>query len=112
MTGACERVERRSEGTKSRPIRNFLETIMEREKTKSELINFVRTIQRPDCPLDDIDGDLSLVKSGLIDSLALLQIISYLEQTYGIDFREKGVDPADLASVNAILELIERESGA
>jgi acyl carrier protein len=85
---------------------------MEREKEKSELINFLRTIQRPGCPLADIDGDLSLVESGLIDSLALLQIISYLEQTYGIDFREKGVDPGDLGSVNAILELIERENAA
>ena len=85
---------------------------MEREKEKSELINFLRTIQRPGCPLADIAGDLSLVESGLIDSLALLQIISYLEQTYGIDFREKGVDPGDLGSVNAIPELIERENAA
>ncbi|MBF8254507.1 MAG: Carrier domain-containing protein, partial [Deltaproteobacteria bacterium] len=59
-----------------------------------------------------IDGDLSLVESGLIDSLALLQIITYLEQAYGIDFREKGIDPGDLRSVNAILEFVTRETTA
>jgi acyl carrier protein len=84
--------------------------IMEAEQRKGDLINFLRTIQRPDCPLQEIDGELSLVESGLIDSLALLQIITYLEQTYGIDFSEKGIDPGELRSVNAILEFVAREA--
>ena len=85
---------------------------MEPGQRKSDLIQFLRTIQRPDFPLQEIDGELSLVESGLIDSLALLQIITYLEQTYDIDFREKGIDPGEIKSVNAILELIARESAA
>ena len=52
----------------------------------------------------------SLIDSGLIDSLALLQIITYLEQNYGIDFSEKGIDPGELRSVNAIVEFIARET--
>ena len=83
---------------------------MEPKQRKGDLINFLRTIQRPDCPLQEIDGELSLVESGLIDSLALLQIITYLEQTYGIDFSEKGIDPGELRSVNAILEFVAREA--
>jgi len=83
---------------------------MEPAQRKGNLINFLRTIQRPDCPLQEIDGELSLVESGLIDSLALLQIITYLEQTYGIDFSEKGIDPGELRSVNAILEFVAREA--
>ena len=86
--------------------------ILEPERRKTDLIDFLRTIQRPDFPLQEIDGDLSLVESGLMDSLALLQIITYLEQTYDIDFREKGIDPGEIKSVNAILELIARESAA
>jgi len=82
---------------------------MEPGQRKSDFIQFLRTIQRPDFPLQEIDGDLSLVESGLIDSLALLQIITYLEQTYDIDFREKGIDPGELRSVNAILEFVARE---
>ena len=86
--------------------------IVEPEQRKPDLISFLRTIQRPDFPLQEIDGDLSLVESGLIDSLALLQIITYLEQTYGIDFREKGIDPGELRSVDAILEFVARETTA
>ena len=85
---------------------------MEPERRKTDLVDFLRTIQRPDFPLQEIDGDLSLVESGLIDSLALLQIITYLEQTYDIDFRETGIDPGDLRSVNAILEFVARETAA
>jgi len=85
---------------------------MEPGQRKSDLIQFLRTIQRPDFPLQEIDGELSLVESGLIDSLALLQIITYLEQTYDIDFREKGIDPGEIRSVNAILEFVARETTA
>jgi acyl carrier protein len=79
-----------------------------RPQRKAALIEFLRTIQRPDHPIEDITDDQKLVESGLIDSLALLQIVAYLEQTYQIDFREKGVDPTELVSVGAILNLIER----
>ncbi len=45
-------------------------------------------------------------KSGHIDSLAVLQIVVYLEETYKINFRENGLDPGDLSSIGAILDLI------
>ena len=53
-----------------------------------------------------------MVESGLIDSLALLQIVTYLEQAYGVDFSERGIDPEDLRSVNSILDLIAREAAS
>ena len=81
---------------------------MDREQSKQELIDFLRTIQRPDYPHAAIDEESGLVESGLIDSLALLQIVSYLEQTYGVDFSERGIDPEDLRSVHSIIELITR----
>ena len=40
--------------------------------------------------------------------LALLEIVLYLETTYGIDFRERGVDAEDLVTVAAILDLVDR----
>jgi hypothetical protein len=36
--------------------------------------------------------------------------MTYLEQSYRIDFAERGIDPGDLRSVQSILELIARES--
>jgi len=43
----------------------------------------------------------------LIDSLAIVQIVVYLENTYEIDFASRGFDPERLASINSILDLIE-----
>jgi methoxymalonate biosynthesis acyl carrier protein len=83
---------------------------MDRQQRKTDLIQFLRTIQRPDSPIKEIDEGQRLVESGLIDSLAILQIVLHLERTYNIDFREKGIDPGDLQSVGGILDLIERET--
>jgi len=83
---------------------------MNRDVLKARLIEFLRTIQRPDRPLDTVDEKDGLISSGLIDSLAVLEIIGYLEREYGIDFSERGVDPGELNSIANILDLIERGS--
>jgi acyl carrier protein len=83
---------------------------MDRERRKNDLIRFLRTIQKPDRPIEDVDERQSLIDSGLTDSLALLEIITYVETTYRIDFTERGVDPSELDSIASILDLIERET--
>ena len=82
---------------------------MNREQRKADLLRFLQTIQRPDRSLAPINEQDGLVESGLVDSLALLQIVTYLEETYQIDFRETGVLPSELSSIGAILDLIEQE---
>jgi acyl carrier protein len=81
-----------------------------REELKADLIRFLRRIQKPDRPIETVEEDTSLIESGLTDSLALLEIITYLETAYGVDFRERGVDPDDLDTIGKILDLIERET--
>jgi acyl carrier protein len=82
---------------------------VERQRRLQHLQDFLRTIQRPGRPVEGIGEEESLVASGLIDSLALLQIVAYLEETYGIDFAARGVEPEELGSMGSILDLIERE---
>ena len=82
--------------------------VHDRSERLRALQGFLRTIQRPDKPLEDLGEDDSLVESGLIDSLAVLQIVSYLEETYGISFVEGGLDPEELRSMRSILALVER----
>jgi acyl carrier protein len=80
-----------------------------RVRHRERVLEFLRTIQKPDRPLEDVAETDSLVESGLIDSLALLEIVAFLEEQYRIDFATIGLEPAQLASVSGILELIERE---
>lgn len=80
-----------------------------RDRRRARLLSFLETIRRPEVPLDVLDGDEGLVSSGLIDSLALLEVITFLEEQFGLDFTERGVDPEELASVDRILDLVEQE---
>jgi acyl carrier protein len=83
---------------------------MTRAQVREELIAFLDTIRRPNYPMGAIGDCDSLVESGLIDSLAVLQIVLHLEMIYGIDFAEGGFDPDELGSISKILDLIERRS--
>jgi hypothetical protein len=48
----------------------------DRKRHKLELMEFLRTIQRPDYPLAAIDEESGLAETGLIDFPALLEIVS------------------------------------
>jgi acyl carrier protein len=79
-----------------------------REQLLGELRAFLRTIQKPGRPVDSVGPDERLVASGLIDSLAVMQIVVYLEESHGIDFAEGGFDPDRLATLASIAQLIEQ----
>jgi len=81
-----------------------------RQRHRERVLEFLRTIQKPDRPLDTVAETDSLVESGLIDSLALLEIVAFLEEQYRIDFAAVGLEPEQLTSVSGILDLIEREA--
>jgi acyl carrier protein len=43
-----------------------------------------------------------------IDSLALLQVVTYLEGRYGIRLADHRIEPDDLRTVDGLLSVIER----
>ncbi len=57
-----------------------------------------------------IDDDDSLILSGLLDSLAVVHIVVFLEETFDIDFAEVYFDQTSFDSVNQILEFIDQNS--
>jgi len=68
---------------------------------EDRLIEFLRSIAP--------GGDLHLQGGRLeLESLAILQVVAYLETHYGIRLAELDVEPDDLRSVAGILALIER----
>jgi acyl carrier protein len=82
---------------------------MTREDNKKKLVDFLHTIAKPYRPLDTVDENEGLITSGLIDSLSTLEIVSYLENEYHVNFSERGIDPVQLNTIANILDLIERE---
>jgi acyl carrier protein len=70
------------------------------------LRQYLRTIQKPGVSVESLGLDDPLVASGLLDSLAIMQIVVWLEENHGIDFAARGFDPERLATMGSIVELI------
>ena len=80
-----------------------------REQHRQALLQFLRSVQKAGMPVETLKETDRLVASGLIDSLAILQIVVYLETTYKIDFSLRGLSPEELGSIGGILDVIEQE---
>jgi len=78
------------------------------ERPRDELLVFLNSVARPGCQVDDIEDDRNLIDADIIDSFALIQIISWLEQKHGLNLQEVGIDPADLGRIGGILDAIAR----
>ncbi len=78
---------------------------------RKDLIDFLALIARPGRPIDGMDDKSNLIDAGVIDSLALIQIIQYLEQNHGLNLQASGIDPNDLSSIAGILAAADRATG-
>jgi len=83
-------------------------TGVSQEPVLDVLRQFLRTIQKPGVSVESLGLDDPLVASGLLDSLAIMQIVVYLEESHGIDFAASGFDPERLATMGSIVALIEQ----
>ena len=56
-----------------------------------------------------IDPDESLISSGVLDSLALLRLIAFLEEQLGITVEDSEVIPENFESINEIKAFVDRK---
>jgi acyl carrier protein len=71
-------------------VRAFLENLLER---KGDAAGFT-------------DSD-RLITAGRLDSVDALDVVVFLEESYGVDFGDRQFDQDELDSVSRIVELIE-----
>lgn len=57
------------------------------------------------------DGD-SLIESGVVDSTGILELIEFVESTYGIEVSETETVPDNLGSVANLTRFVVRKGGA
>lgn len=50
-----------------------------------------------------------LVSGGILDSLGLLELVSYLEETFGVEFEAHEVDRAHFETLSTIDALVQRK---
>jgi acyl carrier protein len=69
---------------------------------------FIMTEVNPDLNLDRLDDDEPLIDSGIVDSLGVLRILSFLDEAFGIDLSGEEMKLENFRTVRSICELIER----
>jgi acyl carrier protein len=78
--------------------------------TNDEIVRTVKDyILRTHLPGEDaskLAPSTPLITSGILDSLATLELVSFLEKQYGIEFEAHEVDAERLGSLEAIATLI------
>jgi acyl carrier protein len=77
--------------------------------TRETLRDFLQELLAEYGETDDFSDDTSLLVSGILDSLAVLRIVVFLEQEFGLDLADRGFDQNDFDSVTSIMRLIEGE---
>ncbi len=54
----------------------------------------------------DLASDRNLISSGILDSLALLRLIEFIESTFNISLSEEDIDANKFQSIGRIKELV------
>jgi len=59
--------------------------------------------------MEEIDLEKSLVDTGIIDSIGLIEIATFIQNTYGIIVEEEQMNRQNFGSVVKIVNFIEKE---
>lgn len=54
-----------------------------------------------------LDPEQSLITSGVIDSLALLRLITFIEEKFGVSVQDEDVVPENFETIKIIREYVE-----
>ena len=80
------------------------------ESLKAEIRNYLMT-HRASKEVGSISDDGSLLEAGVIDSLAMVDLISHLQKTYDITIPEDDMTPENFDSITAIASYVESRRG-
>jgi acyl carrier protein len=58
---------------------------------------------------DDLKDEASLLSRGVLDSTGVLELVMFLEQTFGIGVEDDELVPENLDSLNAIAAYVNRK---
>ena len=57
-----------------------------------------------------LQPDDDLLNQGIVDSIGILQLVTYLEETFGIQIKDEEITPENFRSLNTLTELVMHKS--
>lgn len=68
--------------------------------------SFIANELAPDSGIEDIPLDYEIITSGLVDSLALVRLVAWIESEFQLSLGDMNVSPADFGSIEKINRFI------
>lgn len=62
--------------------------------------------------LRTLPGDASLIEAGIIDSTGVLELVGFLERTYGLRIADDDLIPENLDSIDRVVRFVESKRSA
>jgi len=79
--------------------------------TEAAVRDYLLTEILYDRNLQDLPADENLIDKGLLDSLAILKVVTFCEEQFGVTIPDTEVLPDNMESVRTIAALVERVRG-
>jgi acyl carrier protein len=77
-----------------------------------EIRNFILENFLFDQNEDALENDASFLDENIIDSTGILELVSFIEETYSIHVEDEELIPENLNSVNNVVSFIEKKLGS
>lgn len=74
---------------------------------RDQLRQFIANLAQDHGHMDAISDEESLILSGLLDSLAVVHIVVFMEEQFGIDFSDVYFDQNDFDSIDKMVSFVE-----
>jgi acyl carrier protein len=75
----------------------------------AKIKEFIMTEVNPELGLTQIDDSEPLIESGIVDSLGVLKIMSFLDETYGVDLSSEEIKLENFRDVRTICDLVAKQ---
>ena len=62
-------------------------------------------------PMEGFDEQTSFLESRIIDSTGVLELVAFVEQTFGIEVLDEELDPDNLDSISKLVAFVTRKRG-
>jgi acyl carrier protein len=77
----------------------------------AKIKEFIMTEVNPELGLTQIDDGEPLIESGIVDSLGVLKIMSFLDETFGVDLSSEEIKLENFRDVRTICDLVAKQAG-
>lgn len=79
--------------------------------TSDEVRNYILSVHLPGENPDMLNNEDDLLDMGILDSMAIMQLVDHLEKQYAITIPTEEIDPANFESINALTVFIDKQRG-